>query len=149
MRYQLDIDIAAPRAHVLALFLDPDNLPKWQPSLVRYERLGDGAAGQVGTQSKQLHRMGKREVDMIETITLNQYPDAFAATYESGDVWNLIENRFADAGDGRTAWTLTSDFRSTNLMMKVLMVCCPGMFKKQTRDFMIYFKDFVEATPQQ
>lgn len=148
MRYQIEMDIAAPRERVLALFLDPDNLPKWQPSLMRYERVGDGEAGAVGTQSNQLHRMGGRELEMLETITVSRYPDAFAATYEAGDVWNLIENQFVDTGDGRTAWTLTSDFRSTSLMMKLMMFFCPGMFKKQTHQFMTYFKDFVEAAPQ-
>ncbi len=145
MRYQIELEIEAPRERVLDLFLDPENLTKWQPSLVRYEQLGDGDARRVGAQSKQLHRMGSREVEMIQTITVDDYPDTFAATYESDDVWNLIENRFTALDNNRTGWALTSDFRSTSFMMKVFMVFFPGMFKRQTRTFMDYFKAFVEA----
>jgi len=147
MRYQLELEIEAPRERVLELFLDTDNLKQWQPSLVRFEQIsGDGWRG-VGTKSKQLHRMGSREVEMIATVTVDDYPDEFAATFEADDVWNLIENRFVEIGSDRTKWTLTSDFRSTNFMMKLMMWFLPGMFKKQTREFMGHFKEFVESTP--
>ncbi len=147
MRYQLELDIDAPRERVLELFLDTENLKRWQPSLVRYEQLsGDGMRG-VGSTSKQLHRMGQREVDMLATVTVDRYPDEFAATFEADDVWNLIENHFFDLGEHRTKWTVTSDFRSSSFMMKLLMLIMPGMFKKQTRSFMEHFKEFAEASP--
>ena len=149
MRYTLETDITAPRDRVIEMFLDSENLHKWQPSLVRLETLSDGEPNGPGGRSKQLHRMGKREVEMIATITEHSPPDFFAATYEADDVWNLIENRFTELDESRTRWALTSDFRSTSLMMKVIMLVAPGMFKKQTREFMGYFKEFVEnASPQ-
>ncbi len=145
MRYQLELDIEAPRERVLELFLDPENLPRWQPSLVKFEPIsGDGMRG-VGAKSKQLHRMGKRDVEMIATVTAYKHPDEFAATFESHDVWNLIENRFVDVGQNRTKWLLTSECRSANLLMKLFMTLFPGMLKKQTRSFMKDFKGFVES----
>lgn len=145
MRYQLEDIIDAPRERVLELFLDPDCLKHWQPSLVRFEALsGNGLSG-VGAQSKQLHRMGSREVEMISTVTVENYPAEFAATFEADDVWNLVGNQFEETDDGRTRWILVSDFRSTSFMMKCLMFFAPGLFKKQTREFMGYFKDFVET----
>ena len=145
MRYQLQLDINAPRDRVVELFLDSDNLKEWQPSLVEFEVIGDGEFRGVGARSRQLHRMGSREVEMVATITAENYPDRFSATYEGGDMWNLIENQFDDADDTKTRWTLTSECRSTSWFMKVLMALLPGMFRKQTREFMQYFKEFVEA----
>jgi len=145
MRYQLELELAAPRERVVELFLDPENIPKWQPSLVGMEPIGDITAREPGAQTRQLHKMGKREVEMIETTTVHNYPDEFCATYESDDVWNLIENRFYESGPETTRWELVSEFRSTNWMMKVMIVLFPGMFKKQTRTFMDYFKQFVES----
>ncbi|MEM9358633.1 MAG: SRPBCC family protein [Pseudomonadota bacterium] len=144
MRYQLDLEINAPRDRVVELFLDTDNLKHWQPSLVRFEMINCDAFRGVGAQSRQLHRMGKREVEMIATITVENHPDEFSATYEAEDMWNLIENRFEEFGDS-TRWSLVSECRSSSWFMKVLMLLFPGMFKKQTMEFMQYFKSFVES----
>ncbi|MGI9409689.1 MAG: hypothetical protein ACR2OV_06430 [Hyphomicrobiaceae bacterium] len=146
MRYQLELDIVVERERIIALFLDSNNLEKWQTSLVSFELISGTENREVGSQSRQVHKMGGRELEIIETITVHDYPDEFSATYESADVWNLIENRFIDAGAGKTKWILVSDFRSTNLFMKFLSFFFPGMFKKQTLTFMNKFKDFVEGT---
>ncbi len=147
MRYDLEMDIDVPRERVLKLFLDPESVGKWQPSLVEFEPLTEGDPNALGGKTRQVHRMGKREVEMISTITAHDPPEFFAATYESDDVWNLIENRFSDIDGQRTHWVLTSEFRSTNVMMKLMILLAPGMFKKQTHKFMGYFKDFVEGAP--
>ena len=145
MRYELELVIDAPRDQVVELFLDSNNLKHWQPSLVRFEMITDGPFRGVGAQSKQLHRMGTREVEMIATITAENHPDEFAATFEADDVWNLIENRFAPMSHDSTKWTLVSECTSSSWWMKVFMVLFPGMFKKQTMEFMQYFKIFVES----
>ncbi|MDU6832956.1 MAG: hypothetical protein E6417_23360, partial [Bradyrhizobium sp.] len=81
MHYQLELEINAPRERVVELFLDPDNLQHWQPDLVSFEQISSGAPREVGAKSKQVHRMGKREFEMIETITVHRPPEEFAATY--------------------------------------------------------------------
>ena len=145
MRYQLELDIDVSRERIIALFLDSNNLEKWQTSLVSFELISGTEDREVGSQSRQVHKMGGRELEIVETITVHNYPDEFSATYESADVWNLIENRFVDVGAGKTKWILVSDFKSTNLFMKFLSFFFPGMFKKQTLTFMNKFKDFVEG----
>lgn len=147
MHYQLELEIEAQRDRVVELFLDADNLKNWQPSLVRFEVISAGEFRGVGTQSKQLHRMGTREVDMLATITVDDFPDEFAATFEADDVWNLVTNRFTDQAEGGTLWTLTSDFRSSKWWMMLLMLVSPGLFKKQTQEFMANFKEFAESSP--
>ena len=147
MKYTLTTQINAPLDRVVELFLDTANLAKWQPSLVTFTPLTSGDPNQIGAQSKQLHRMGQREVEMIATITQMDPPHRFAATYESGDMWNEISNLFEEGDKGSsTHWSLTSEMRSTNLMMKAFMLFAPGMFRQQTQDFMGYFKTFVEES---
>lgn len=142
MRYQLEIEITAPRERVLELFLDHNNLKKWQPELVSFERTqGDGRS--VGSQSKQIHKMGNKEIEMIETITVYEYPDRFSATYETDGVWNLVETWFYDEGT-KTKWVVESEFKCSGIMMKLMLFLMPGMFKKQTFMFMERFKTFVE-----
>jgi uncharacterized protein YndB with AHSA1/START domain len=146
MRYQLELEINAPRERVVKLFLDPDNLQRWQPDLVRFEQIGSGAPRAVGAKSKQVHRMGKREFEMIETITVYSPPEEFAATYEAEGVCNLISNRLTETADGTTRWVLNSHFKFSSLMMKLMALLLPGMFKKQTLTFMQRFKEFAEKS---
>ena len=143
MRYQLELDIDLPRERVIELFLDPANLYKWQTGLVSFEPIGEHEARTVGAKSKQLHKMGRREVEMIETITVPTSPFEYSATYEADGVWNLIENRFVAAGEHKTTWILESEFRCRGFM-KIMAFLMPGMFKKQTFTFMELFKEFAE-----
>lgn len=145
MEYIMEMEIGAPRDVVIERFLAVEDLRVWQDSLVRFEPLDEGDPRAVGSRSRQLHRMGKREVEMIETITARQEPEFFAATYEADGVWNLIENWFEAREGGRTHWRLRSDFRCQGIFMKMMCLLFPGMFRKQTRDFMEKFKAFVEA----
>ena len=66
MKYTLEIIINLPRKRVLELFNSTENLYKWQPGLVSFDHIS-GTAGEVGAKSKMLHKMGSREIEMIET----------------------------------------------------------------------------------
>ena len=145
MRYQLELDINAPRERVIGLFLDPDNLAKWQPDLVSFESLSDADPRAVGAKSRQIHRMGKREVEMIETITVHDYPDEFSAAYEADKVWNENANRFVELGDDKTKWIVDSEFKCSGFV-GLLAFLMPGMFRKQTLTFVNRFKEFAENT---
>ena len=143
MKYTIELDVNQSRAKILELMDDPDNLFKWQEGIQSFD-IVSGEQGQVGTVSKQRHKMGKREIEMTETITARNLPDEFSAVYEADNVWNQIENFFSENADGSTHWKLTSEFRCTGFM-KVMCWVFPGMFKKQTQKFMNDFKNFAES----
>ena len=88
MRYEMELEVDVPRERLVELFLDQDNLMKWQPDLLSVEVLS-GEPGEVGTKTMQVNRQGKRTLDIIETITVMNPPEEFCATYEAGPVWNL------------------------------------------------------------
>ncbi len=144
MRYRLELDINAPRGRVVDLFLDPGNLSAWQPDLVSFEAISGTDPRALGAKSRQVHKMGKREVVMVETITVHDYPERFAATYEADKVWNLVENRFVAQDGGKTRWIVDNTFRCGGVV-RIMAVLFPGMFRKQTMAFMQRFKDFVES----
>lgn len=146
MDYQLELEINAPRERVVELFLDPDSLKQWQPDLLSLEQISSGAPREVGAKWKQVHRMGKREFEMIETITVHRPPEDFAATYEAQGVANLVTNRFTETTVGTTRWVLNSHFTFPSLMMKLMALVWPAMFKKQTMTFMQRFKEFAEKS---
>jgi len=143
MKYRLELDIETPRTRVVELFLDPGNLSDWQPDLVSFEPVSGEAPRAVGAVNRQIHKMGRREVVMTETITEHDYPERFSAIYEADKVWNLIENRFTELDAGRTHWVLDCEFKCGGIV-RVMAVLFPGMFRKQTMKFMQMFKGYVE-----
>ena len=143
MKYSCDLTLNLPRNRVIALMDNSENLFKWQESLVSFEH-ASGEPGHVGAVSNMRHTMGKRTIDMTETITARNLPDEFSAVYEADGVWNRIENFFTENEDGSTHWHLISEFRCKGFM-RIMAFLFPGMFKKQTVKFMNDFKNFAEA----
>lgn len=142
MKYTCSIEVNVPRARFIELFDNPENLPKWQKGLQSFTPVS-GTPGQVGAKSELVFLMGKRRVEMVETITRRALPNEFAGTYEAKGVWNSVANRFVDLG-GRTGWELETEFRLGGFL-KVLGWVMPGMFRKQSLAIMNGFKEFAET----
>lgn len=143
MRYQLEMNIEAPREKIIAFFDDLEHYKAWQPGFVSYDVIS-GGLDEVGRQTRLVYKMGKRDSEMIETVTVRNPPEEYSATYAAGNVWNLVENRFDVVDTGTTKWTLVSEFRCKGFM-RLMTILMPGMFKNQTHTYMKYFKAFVEG----
>ena len=141
--YTTTIVIDLPRDKVVALFDDPDNLAKWQRGLLSFEPLS-GQPGQVGAKSRLVFQMGKRRMEMIETITRRDLPDAFDGIYDIEGVHNIVENRFSELGPDKTLWESHNVFEMKSLMMKAMALLAPGMFRKQSQKYAEDFKAFAE-----
>lgn len=142
MRYTIELIINLPRDQVIKLFDSFENLKLWQEGLVSHEHLS-GEPGQPGAKTKLLYDMGRRRVEMIETIITRNLPDEFSGTYDAKGVHNIVRNFFHDEGD-TTRWVLDSDFRFHGMMRLMSLFMPSSMFKKQTRQTMEAFKAFAE-----
>lgn len=142
MKFNLEIIIEKPIDEVIEKFSDPDNLPKWQPGLISIEHM-EGTPGEVGAKQRMNYLMGKRKVELIETIKVNDLPREFSATYVAGKVWNDNKNFFASSKDGNTIYSAENEFQLKGVM-KIMGWVMPNMFKKESMKYMTYFKDFVE-----
>ena len=142
MNYTLDIELDLPRQKVIDLFNSSENLKKWQPDLISFEHIS-GEPGQAGAKSKMQYNTNNREVELIETVLTNDFPNSFSATYETKGVWNKLDNRFIVIDENRTKWEQTCEFKASGFI-KILAFFMPGMFKKQSQKMMIQFKEFAE-----
>ena len=142
MKYSCDITIDLPRARVIELFDNADNMSKWQEGLQSFEPL-EGEPGTKGATSKIHYKMGKRDIRMVETIVTSNFPDEFSATYETQGVWNIVENHFSETDAGGTQWHIDTEFRCSGFL-KIMAFLMPGMFRKQTQKMMSDFKSFAE-----
>ena len=144
MKYQNQITINAPRDKVIQLLDNPKNMKHWQRGLVSYDLL-DGGQGRVGSRMKLNYQMGKRDVEMLETIQTYDFPNRFDATYEAKGVWNLVENHFTENEKGQTVWTADCEFKFSGFMRVMSWVMPKSMFKKQSCQYLEDFKQFVES----
>ena len=144
MKYANEVLIDLPIKEVIELFNSEENLFKWQPELLSFEHLS-GDKGEVGAKSKMTYKMGKREIDMIETIKVKNFPKEFSATYEAKGVWNEMKNYFEEIDDNTTKWRSDSYFKFSGFM-KLIGLLMPVSFKKQSQKSLERFKTFAEAS---
>ncbi len=142
MKYSSQIEINAPITAVIDLFDNPDNLGKWMEGLQEFTHLS-GTLGEPGAKSRLVFQMGKRKIEMIETVTVRDLPNEFSGTYEAQGVFNLVKNQFTSLSGNKTLYTVETEFQFKGFM-RILAFFMPGAFKKQTFKHLSDFKAFVE-----
>jgi len=143
VKYTNEVIIDLPLKKVLELFDSEENMFKWQPELISFEHVS-GEKGEVGAKSNLLYKMGKREVEMVETIIKKDLPGEFNFTYEAKGVWNEMKNSFEEVDPSKTKWISHSEFRFSGFM-KLIGFLMPGSFKKQSQLALDRFKAFAES----
>lgn len=143
MKYSVSITIDKPVDEVIALFDNVDNMKKWMEGLESIEHIS-GTPGEVGAKSRMEFKMGKREIEMIETITAKNLPEEFTTTYEAKGVFNIVKNSFEPLPDNKTKYSTEQEFQFKGFM-KLIGLLMPGAFKKQSMKYLKDFKTFVES----
>jgi uncharacterized membrane protein len=143
MKYTNTIEINQPVSKVVKLFDNADNMGKWMKGLQSFEHIS-GTPGQPGAKSRLRFKMGKREVEMVETITVRNLPHEFSGTYEAKGVYNIVSNRFEKISENKTRYVTENEFRLKGFM-KLIGIIMPGAFKKQTMQYLEDFKRFAES----
>lgn len=144
MKYTTEVEINRPVERVIELFDNPDNLKEWMQGLQSFEHLS-GTPGQPGAKSRLKFKMGKRELEMVETIKVRNLPAEFSGTYEAKGVYNIVTNRFVPLGPDKTKYITEQEFQFKGFM-KIIAFLMPGAFKKQSREYADDFKNFVERS---
>lgn len=143
MKYTSEIEINGSIDKVVELFNNPDNMGQWMEGLQSFEQIS-GEPGKVGAKARLKFKMGKREIEMIETITVSNLPNELSGTYDAKGVFNIVKNKFVKLPDNRTKYVSEQEFQFTGFM-KIIGFLMPGAFKKQTMKYLSDFKNFVES----
>lgn len=143
MKYSVSIDIERPLDEVIALFDNPENMKHWMEDLLSFEPLS-GIPGEPGAKSRLVFQMGKRKMEMIESILVRDLPREFSGAYEAPGVYNEVRNFFESIGENKTRYTTEQEFHFKG-MMKLMALLMPGAFKKQSYKYLESFKRFAES----
>jgi len=142
MKYTTEIVVDVPREEFIKKMDDPDNMKHWQQGLIGYEQLS-ASPGQEGSRMSLSYEIGKRKMDLVETIIKKNLPEEIHMTYETKGVHNIQKNYFKEE-DEKTRWVSESEFQFSGFGMKLMGFLMPGAFKKQSLKYMQDFKAFAE-----
>ena len=146
MKYTNEITIPLPLHRTIELFDNADNMKYWQKGLTSFEPIS-GEPGKPGSKTKLIYKMGKRTVEMIETITANNLPESMDSTYEANGVFNIQKNSFKEEEDS-TRWISESEFKFSGFMKIMAFFWGSKAFSKQSMKYMQDFKSFAEGNPK-
>lgn len=138
------IEINKPRAEVVHYFADPAYLGKYQDGFLRKELIS-GVKGKEGTISKMYYQQGKGEMELTETITNNQLPDVFEASYHHKHMDNTMKCEFIEVDMNTTKYAYEFEYTRINWVLpKLMAILFPSMYRKPAEKWMRQFKEFVE-----
>ncbi|MBL86744.1 MAG: hypothetical protein CMO82_08820 [Winogradskyella sp.] len=143
MKYTTEIIIEKPLQEVAKKMNSAENMKHWQEGLISAEHIS-GTPGEFGAKMKLKYQLGKRKMELIETITKQDFPNEFHATYTTKGVRNIQQNYFETTPEGHTKWISKNEFQPTTFMMNAMLFLMPRAFKKQTKKYMDNFKNFAE-----
>ena len=144
MKIKHSVEINKPIEVVAKYFADPEYLSFYQDGFLRKEMIS-GAPGEDGSVSHMYYKQGKREMEIVETITANNLPQAFEGFYHHAHMDNTMKVTFTALEDDRTLYESEIEYiRISWIMPKLISILFPGMFRKPPAKWMKNFKDFVE-----
>lgn len=143
MKYECEIKVERPREQVVDLVLDRTKYEKWQKGLVGMTPVTTSPETK-GRKTRLSFEMGKRTIEMVETVVELDAPKSVVLYYESKGVENWMRSRFEEVGDEATLWHVDVEFKMGG-MMKVMGWLMPKMFESQTRKTLEDFKRFAES----
>ncbi len=146
MPFTIEIEIDQPRARVVELFDNPENLAFWQPGFISYTpQTGDRDQPGSTALLRYRHETGQ-EFDMIETVHSRNLPDEFTAVFEIPKMMKTVMRyTFEEIGSNRTRLTSYNIVKPTGFIMKMAMLFAPGSARTESEKFMRHFKAFVET----
>lgn len=143
MNYTTEIIVEVPLDDFIKKMDNAENMKHWQRGLISYEHIS-GTPGEFGAKMKLNFKIGKRHLELIETITKRNFPHEFHANYATKGVDNHQENYFEETPERYTKWISKSEFIPLGFGMKLLTVFMKGAFKNQSLQYMKDFKNFAE-----
>jgi hypothetical protein len=143
MKYTVEIIVKVPLNEFIKKFDNPDNMKHWQRGLISTEHIS-GNPGEYGSKMKLKYLLGKRKMELIETVTHRKLPHEFHGTYDTKGIQTIQENYFEQTPEGHTKWISKSEFIPLGFIMRAMIILMPGAFKKQSMLYMKDFKNFVE-----
>lgn len=143
MKMRYETVIRANRDLVWETFDNPDNLPRWQPTLKSFTHLV-GEPGQPGAVSELVYDENGKKVTMTETVTERRKPHFMAGTYDNDWATSLIVNHFEEIDENMTRFISYTNMRFKGIM-KVMSLFVVKSIRARVEADLDRFKLLIET----
>lgn len=144
MKYVGAIEINKSKEEVVKYFEDPQYPKNHQDGFLRKVHISS-EKGQKDVVSKMYYKQGKGEMELTETILVNNLPDSFEGFYHHKHMDNTMKTSFIAIDENTTKYVTEVEYVAfRGFMPKMLGLFFKGMFRKQGEKWMVNFKNFVE-----
>lgn len=138
------IDINQSLQKVTELFADPNNLKEYQDGFIRKVHVS-GEKGKTGAVSKIYYKHGKNEMELTETVTKNDLPHTFEASFCHIHMDNTMKCNFTALSENETRYAYEFEYTRINWVMpRLIAILFPSMYKKPAEKWLRQFKAFAE-----
>ncbi len=144
MKFTLELPIKSSRVEVWKLFDNPENISKWQPTLLSFDPVS-GVPGQPGAISKLTFEENGRQFVLIEKVTYRDEPKRLDVVYENNFADNTVKNTFLEQGSDKTLWVVETEFKFKTLIMRILGPWMKKNFVARTQRAMERFRELAES----
>lgn len=144
MKFTVQLPIHKSRLEVWKAFDNPDNMKKWQPSLISFDRIS-GAQGQPGAVARLTYEENGRQFALIEKVTYREEPQRLDSVYENDFADNIVRNKFIEQGNDQTLWVVETEYKFKTLIMRILGPIMKKNFVARTQKDTERFKELVES----
>jgi len=144
VKFKLELPLDKSRAEVWKAFDNPENMKKWQTTLISFERVS-GTPGQPGAVSKLMFEENGRTFSLTERVTYRAELNRLDGVYENNFADNIVRNTFIEQGKDQTLWVLETEFAFKTLLMRILGPLLKNNFVARTQRDMERFKGMVES----
>jgi uncharacterized membrane protein len=145
MKYTNKVIINSPIDIVISLWSDPKNYPKWQSGFIKKVPL-TGNPNEKGSKSEIYLNHNNKEMKLIETVIESNLPKEKMVLVEHEHMINTMKSVFVDLGGGQTEYLSEIEYvEFKTFLPKVVAYLFPGMFRKQSQQWLDQFKVFVEG----
>ena len=144
MKFICSVTIHKPKEMVAKLFANPDFLGEYQEGFLR-KVIVSGKSFEVDTISKMYYKMGKGEMELTETVLTNNLPNSFSAFYFHKHTENTMTSTFTSIEENSTLYEAEIHYlKFKGVVVKLMKLIFPSMFKKQVQKWLDNFKVFAE-----
>ena len=145
MKFSCSIEINRSREDVVRLWIDPTHFDKWQEGY-HQSKVIDGNQGSTGSKTLLVYQQGKRTMELLESVIVNELPERYEGLYEHKHMVNTMTTTFNIISDEVTKMESEIEYiEFRHLIPRLMSWLMPGMFKKQVQKWMNNFKAFAEA----
>lgn len=143
MKMKYEQIIQASPEFVWAMFDNPGNLKRWQPTLESFTHKS-GKPGQPGAVAELVYKENGREVTMRETVAERREPHFLAGVYDNARARTIIFNHFEAIDENTTRFVSYSNM-SFKGFMKIMSLFVAKSIRARIEADLNRFKLLVET----